>query len=344
MTDRNSCNVWLIVLASLFATSIRAEERQRPPLLSPFSAEKASQRQQEWARHLNSEVEVTNSIGIKLRLIPKGEFKMGAPESDKGAHHGEHPQHRVWITKPFYLGKYEVTRGEFRKFVAATSYKTDAEKDGIGARFYTGRKGDEFDQRTEFTWLNPGYEQTDEHPVVSVSWNDAVAFCQWLSLKEGHSYRLPTEAEWEWSCRAGTIERWSSGDTEEALRGHANIADTSLQRKYETVTWAMNWDDGSPFTSAVGNSKANNFELHDMQGNVWEWCSDWYDEKYYAKSPLRDPKGPEKASFHVFRGGSWRISPAGCRSANRGKRWPTDRISDLGFRLARDANGAESSH
>ena len=147
---------------------------------------------------------------------------------------------------------------------------------------------------------------------------------------------MPTEAEWEWASRAGTIERWNCGDLEDELQGSANIADASLKAKHATVDWAMKWDDGSPFTSAVGKSKANKFGLHDMQGNVWEWCSDWYDEKYYGKSPIKDPRGPATASFRVFRGGSWRIRPTNCRSANRSKRWPSDRISDVGFRVARD--------
>ena len=278
--------------------------------------------------------EIVNSIGMKLVLIRAGNFRMGSPDSDKDAQAAEKPQHRVRIKNAFYLGKYEVTRGEFRKFVTATKYRTDAEKDGKGGWGYTGKKGAEFERKPEFTWRNASFEQTDAHPVVNVSWNDAVAFCQWLNKKEGKTYRLPTEAEWEWSCRAGAIERWSSGDKEDELKGSANIPDASLKAKLADANWAKNWDDGAPFTSAVGKYKANKFGLHDMHGNVWEWCSDSYDERYYANSPTNDPQGPETGSPRVCRGGSWHDGPVLCRSAFRGWDSPWVRRFYLGFRLA----------
>ena len=175
--------------------------------------------------------EIINSIGMKLTLVPSGEFMMGSGESAeetaaffnktygegllKADFFQEHPQHRVRITKPFYLGTYHVTRGQFRQFVADTSYKTDAEKaENPGAYVWDpDRKVFSLDEK--YSWRNAGFEQTDEHPVVCVSWNDAAAFCQWLSKKEGKAYRLPTEAEWEYACRAGTTTRYSSGDDPE---------------------------------------------------------------------------------------------------------------------------------
>ena len=278
--------------------------------------------------------EIVNSLGMKLVLIRAGNFRMGSPDSDKDARADEKPQHRVRIKNPFYLGKFEVTRGEFRKFVTATKYRTDAEKDGQGGWGISDKNGGEYAHKPEFTWRNAGFEQTDEHPVVNVSWNDAVAFCQWLSKTEGKTYRLPTEAEWEWSCRAGAIERWNCGDKEEDLKGSANVADASLKAKWAAANWAMNWDDGSPFTSVVGKYKANKFGLHDMHGNVREWCSDWYDAEYYARLPITDPQGPETGSLRVYRGGSWLDRPVNCRSARRDSDSPSHRTSYLGFRLA----------
>ena len=190
--------------------------------------------------------QITNSIGMKLVLIPAGEFKMGSRESaeDTAAFFNktygedvlkadffkdEHPQHRVRITRPFYLGKYHVTRGQFRQFVADTGYKTDAEKgEKPGAYGWSmGKETFKFNER--YSWRNTGFEQTDEHPVVNVSWNDAVAFCKWLSRKEGKTYRLPTEAEWEYACRAGTTTRYYSGDDPETLAEVGNVGDAAAQ-------------------------------------------------------------------------------------------------------------------
>src|SRR5208282_1582993 len=138
-----------------------------------------------------------------------------------------HPQHRVRITRPFYVGTFHVTRGQFRKFIADTDYKTDSER---GAAGFKGAMGWDPDTKMlgsneRYSWRNTGFEQTDEHPVVNVSWNDAIAFCQWLSRKEGSTYRLPTEAEWEYACRAGTTTRYSSGDDPEMLAEVGNVAD-----------------------------------------------------------------------------------------------------------------------
>ena len=154
--------------------------------------------------------------------------------------------------------------------------------------------------------------------MVNVSWNDAVAFCQWLSRKEGKAYRLPTEAEWEHACRAGTTTRWSFGNDETALAQYA-------------------WFDGNSSRSShpVGQKGASAWGLHDTHGNVWEWCADWFGQDYYAKSPGLDPAGPDSGESRVLRGGSWRDWPIGARSAFRSVYDPATRDNNLGFRLAR---------
>jgi formylglycine-generating enzyme required for sulfatase activity len=291
---------------------------------------------------------LTNSIGMKLTLIPAGEFMMGSGESAEAMtgyfnrrygtdlkaenYKDEHPEHRVRITRPFYLGKYHVTRGEFRQFVADTGYKTDAEKDGKGG-FGIDEKG-HWNQKPEYTWRNPGFTQTDEHPVVDVSWNDAVAFCQWLSRKEGKTYRLPTEAEWEYACRAGTTTRYWCGDDPEGLAQVGNVADAAAKAQFpDWITIAAS--DGYVFTSPVGSFRANAFGLYDMHGNACQWCADWYDAGYYDRSPVDDPSGPDSGSSRVLRGGSWFNRPSRCRSANRSWFAPDGRGDSSGFRVAR---------
>ena len=147
---------------------------------------------------------VSNSLGMKLAVIPAGEFMMGSPDSDRDCLTDERPQHRVRITAPFNLAQHAVTVGQFRCFVTDTAYVTDAEKGEKKGTYGWDAKKKKLSFSQAFSWRDPGFEQTDEFPVVNVSWNDAVAFCQWLGRKEGKAYRLPTEAEWEYACRAGT--------------------------------------------------------------------------------------------------------------------------------------------
>jgi formylglycine-generating enzyme len=282
------------------------------------------------------EKEIVNTIGVRLVLIPPGRFLMGSPDADREAFNWEKPQHEVEITRPFYLGKHAVTRGQFRKFVQETGYKTGAETDGQGGWGFNAATNRFEGRKPFYSWRNAGFEQTDEHPVISVTWNDAVAFCDWLSKKEGGEYRLPTEAEWEFSCRANTTTRFWSGDTDESLRGVANIADASFKHKYAAASkWAVAWDDGYPFTALVGRFKPNGFGLCDMHGNVWEWCQDWYGEKYYQDSPAKDPQGPSAGSCRVLRGGSFLNEPRYCRSAQRERYATLDRGLAVGFRVVR---------
>jgi sulfatase modifying factor 1 len=172
-----------------------------------------------------------------------------------------------------------------------------------------------------------------------VNWYDAKAFCDWLGQKEGQTYRLPTEAEWEHSCRAGQASRYSSGDDPESLATVGNVVDATAREKYPSWTYAIKARDGYVFTAPVGRFGANAFGLYDMHGNVWEWCADDYDSDYYAKSPPVDPWNSSEAAFRVIRGGGWFHDPRSCRSANRNMAAPDNRIYCLGFRAVRVRSG-----
>ena len=271
-----------------------------------------------------TEILVDLGGGVKLKLvrIAPGEFQMGSNESAKETaaffkrNYGsdypgvvcfdtEHPQHRARVTKPFYLGAYHVTRGQFRRFINDSGYKTEAET----AISRAPRDGTPRARRPtlaeDYTWRSPGFEQTDEHPVVCLSWNDAVAFCKWLSHKGGNAYRLPTEAEWEYACRAGTTTRYFSGDDPETLAKVANVADATLRARFVDWKEGIKASDGYAFTAPVGQFKPNAFGLYDMHGNAWQWCADWFGVDYYRKSPVDDPKGPDGGNARVARGGSW---------------------------------------
>ncbi len=309
-------------------------------------------------------VDLGGGVKMELVLIPAGEFLMGSSDSAEATaaffnktygenrlnadfFKNEHPQHRVRITKPFYLGKYHVTRGQFRQFVADTGYKTESERNQKTGAIGWNPDTKEFEGNKKYSWRNAGFEQTDEHPVVSVSWNDAVAFCKWLTKKEGKTYRLPTEAEWEYACRAGTTTRYYSGDDPETLAKLGNVADATAKAKFPNWKYTIKASDGYVFTSPVGSFKPNAFGLYDMYGNARQWCSDRYGEDYYATSPTDDPTGPDTGSItemgkiislrdiRVVRGGSWFFWPFVAGSARRNGDVQYNRLLSVGFRVAR---------
>ena len=310
----------------------------------------------------------TNSIGLKLALIPAGEFLMGSHESleeieqkypglnykakleQKILDTDEWPQHKVKITKPFRFGVYEVTIGQFRQFCKEAEFKSQAESKELdratGEMRITGGYGiaasGKFEGRKpEYNWQNTGYELTDDHPVVNVTFNDAKAFCDWLSKKEGKKYRLPTEAEWEYACRAGTKTRYTTGDDPESVAKVGNIADASsvesgLKEFKDYAQHALKAKDGHWTTAKVGSFAPNAFGLYDMHGNVWEWCQDYFDENYYSKSPVEDPQGPADGRIHVRRGGAFHTFPLYVRSSFRNWNSPQTRYLNLGFRVVRE--------
>ena len=297
--------------------------------------------------------QITNSIGMKLTLIPAGEFLMGNEESidamkklyqdivPRDSFMDAYPQHRVRITKSFYLGTYHVTRGQFRQFINDINYQTDVEKGGSPGTSGPDRATKHlYSYSKHYCWRDPGFDQTDKHPAVNISWNDAVAFCKWLSGKEGKSYRLPTEAEWEYACRAGTTTRYYNGNDLEAVTKVGNVADATFTAAFATEgKYASKANDGFLFTAPVGSFSPNAFGLHDMHGNAYEWCSDWYDgdHAYYRQSPTDDPTGPKSGEVRVLRGGSWLSWPVGCRSAARDHDVPNRvYMGYAGFRVVRN--------
>ena len=300
-------------------------------------------------------IDLGGGVKMEMTLIPAGEFLMGSSESAEATaeflkkNYGmsfltadyfkyEHPQHRVRITRPFFLGKYHVTRGQFRQFVMDSGYKTDAEnREHPGAIGWDGWDPEKkrFGLNVKYSWRNGGFEQTDEHPVVYVGWNDGVAFCKWLSKKEGKTYRLPTEAEWEYACRAGTTTRYYSGDDPETLAKVGDVAEAAYKAKFPDAEFTIKANDGYVFTAPVGQFKPNGFGLFDMHGNAWQWCADWYGEEYYAACPADDPTGQLSGSSRVLRGGSWSVGADRARCAFRYWLAPNDRGDIAGFRVSR---------
>jgi formylglycine-generating enzyme required for sulfatase activity len=260
---------------------------------------------------------ITNSIGMRFVAVLPGEFLMGAPETDDLAQKDEKPLHLVHVSREFYMAVHEVTVGQFRAFVEATGFKTAAETDDRGASGYdSAQRGFEYDS-PKYSWRFTGYSQDDMHPVVNVNWHDAQAFCNWLSTKEGRLYRLPTEAEWEHACRAHGSKRFGIQDNVGSLQFAANLRDRALERRWDTSTVRkygldpakiqfLPWDDGYAFTAPVGSFVPNALGLHDMLGNVGEFCADAYDADYYATSPVENPAGPtQQMKGHVVRGGTF---------------------------------------
>jgi formylglycine-generating enzyme required for sulfatase activity len=230
--------------------------------------------------------------GVKLELvqIPAGVFMMGSPSSESGRDDDEGPRRQVTITQPFLMGVCEVTQAQYEAVMGTSP------------------------------WSGQTYAKDNpSHAASYVSWTDAMDFCRKLSSKTGREVRLPTEAEWEYACRAGTSTRFSFGDSDSDLGEHAWFDGNGASR-------------GEKYAHAVGLKKPNAFGLYDMHGNVWEWCSDWYQDSY-SGLPTQNPKGPNSGTYRVLRGGCWYNSPQSCRSAGRIWSTPDNRGNSLGFRV-----------
>jgi formylglycine-generating enzyme required for sulfatase activity len=293
----------------------------------------------------------TNSIGMKLVRIPPGEYMMGSPkgeqdwlrltfkkvwrEGHKQWFQDETPLHPVRITRAYYMGATEVTVGQFRQFVKETSHKTDAEK-GDGGMIFSKKEG-RWTPQKDMKWDTVPWKISEDQPVVFVSWNDAQAFCRWLSRKEKRTYRLPTEAEWEMACRGGSA--WVRFPWGNRLPGDRDLnfgdGNPKLPESLTTV------DDGYEYVAPVGKYPPNGYGLYDMDGNVMEWVQDYYERNYYDSSPLDDPQGPSSGSSRLNKGGNWYASPADCRCAFRGFSGQDMSFWNMGFRVVMDDKEGE---
>ena len=271
---------------------------------------------------------VVSSQGMKLAYIPAGKFGMGSPRQEAGRE-AQEKVHEVELTQAFYLGTHQVTVGQFRKFVDDAKYRTEGERDGKGG-WGVNEKGS-LDKDGRFTWSSPGFKQTNDHPVVRVSWNDAQAYCRWLSKKENKTYRLPTEAEWEVAARAGTWTATYNGDP----AGENCYASSPV---LEPIAW-YDANSGST-THAVAQKDANAWGLHDMLGNVWEWTADWFTASHRpdrSDQPAVDPVGPPMGVNRVLKGGSFLCHDSYChryRLAARTSSTPDSTTGHQGFRIA----------
>ena len=284
-----------------------------PAAVAPFDAPRALEYQAAWSRHLGVPVEITNSVGMKLRLIPPGEFTMGEDADEMGRvikdlqsrkvllpkapDPESSPAHRVRLTRPFYLGVYEVTMGDKRRLEGATPSGDSAGAAADG-------------------------QLSDQQPATPMTWPEAVEFCRRLSDRPEEKaaqrwYRLPSEAEWEYACRAGTASLWSFGEDARVAGQYACLGQRAR---------------GTP--DPVGQKKPNPWLLYDMHGNVWEWCADWFGDQFYKESPLSDPVGAATGFQRIARGGAWNnVGPWESRSGSRIYRPPTHRVNAFGLRV-----------
>ena len=226
----------------------------------------------------------------------------------------ETPDHAVEISKPFLIGKYDVTIGQFKQFVSETGYKTVAETQGWGWGYDNSKK--HWIKKNGLSWRNPGFQVYDDYPVTMVCHADAEAFCNWLSSRDGRRYSIPTEAQWEYSARGGKNDERFPWGNDYPDGKKLNLADRSC-----VAPWAdRSIDDEYSFTSPVGAYEPNGFRLYDMVGNVWQLCSDYFDSKEYKKKAGTvsvDPPGPRTGKTRVVRGGSWAFDACEARNAFR---------------------------
>ena len=300
MTTRRTWGVSIAALLSILGllaakvASVDSAEIAAKPLEWPFDESEAKAGQAAWAKSLGKAVVEKNGIGMELVVIPPGTFTMGSPDYEKGRR-DEETQVSVTLTRAFQMSRTEVTQAQWRAVMKTTPWKGE--------------------------WH---VKEGADYPATYVSWEDAVSFCEKLSRRERKAYRLPTEAEWEWACRAGTKSAWSFGESEEELGQYAWFGLNASQMK-------------ELHARRVGQMLPNGFGLSDMHGNVLELCGDWYGDKLVEG---KNPVGASSGSFRVFRGGGWTHTPAFCRSAHRDGFHPSIRNDRLGFRLVLSPSGS----
>jgi len=241
------------------------------------------------AKPVEKVIDLGSEVTLTLVLVPAGEFEMGSPMEELKRDDDE-AQHHIKLTKPFYMGKFEITQLQYRVIMNENNSKFGG----------------------------------DKLPIENVNWYEACRFLKKLSDKTGAKFRLPTEAEWEYACRAGTTTAFNTGSTIDSDFANYNAKDAYADGIIGTYL---------DRTCEVGKYQPNAFGLYDMHGNVWEWCSDIYEKDYYKITPTIDPKGPQEGGSRVIRGGGWDEKAHKCRSANRDSRWPKTDRANIGFRV-----------
>ena len=291
---KESFKMFCLLLGVLFIAGCGAQELELG-IRNPATAVEAKELQERTASELGIPIEkdiaLNKTTSMTFVLIPAGEFHMGSPKSEKKRAADEWPLHHVKISKSFYMGKYEVTQAQYKAILGKLHKKCKFEGDYL--------------------------------PVENINWNNAYICLRELSIKKRMKFRLPTEAEWEYACRAGTTTPFNTGETISAE-----------QANYDSRYIYGNGVSGGymGMTTPVGSFPPNAFGLYDMNGNVWEWCSDFYDKEYYRHSKAVDPKGPASGKTRVIRGGSWNHNPNKLRSADRNRRMYGADKRYLGFR------------
>ncbi|TLU81517.1 MAG: formylglycine-generating enzyme family protein [Chlorobium sp.] len=247
-----------------------------------------------------------NEFSIDFKKIPKGWFLMGSPKSEKTQRANEYPVHDIYISDDFYISIYPITQ---KQYFDVMGYNNS----------YFSKNGKGVDSVTDLV--------TDDFPVESVSWYEACLFCEKLNLNNAsniYKYRLPTEAEWEYCCRANKFTAFNTGD-----KFNSNMGNIHPLYPYNSSIVGNFFG----MTCNVGSYKPNDFGLHDMHGNIWEWCLDYYSSSYYSTSSHKNPFGPEKGFAKTYRGGAWNCYSRFCRSGYRGFGDPNIGFYDLGFRI-----------
>jgi len=269
----------------------------------------------------------------EMMAVPAGRFQMGSPASEAGRYDDEGPQREVKISAPFAIGVYEVTVAQFRAFVKASGYKT-------GNACWTDLdQNSVWEDTPGYSWKKPGlpgYQQTDNDPVVCLNWKDALAYARWLATVTGKQYRLPTAAEWEYAARADTSTPYPWGADPDQGCSYANGSDAELLTQYDLPrpNRAMSCNDRSIFTSAVGQRQPNGFGLYDMIGNAWEWLEDCYRDSFEGAPTDGSAVTGENCSRRVLRGGGWYSNIRFLRPANRGSFEAGVRANSNGVRVA----------
>ena len=274
-------------------------------------------------------------------VLPTGTFWMGSQATESGRFIDEEPWHLVTISQRIAMGRYEVTVAEFRRFVTASGYRTEAERNTDGKQgcwTLETMTRNTWDSTPGRYWNNLEYTVEEDQPVTCVSWNDAQRYIKWLNKQTGGRYRLPSEAEWEYAVRAGSVSRYHFGDDESEICRYGNVADTT--RAPNGSGWnILHCSDGAFYPTTVGSYRPNTFGLYDMHGNVWEWVEDCYHGRYEGAPTDGSAWTSDCTStLSVVRGGSWFSGLRYLRAAYRNARTRSYGVVNFGFRIVQDLN------